>query len=248
MPCEHEGGTDPCVRYKNGQCKVRAAQHYIEHREEKLQHQREYSSKHREEYSQYNKRHRAEHVEEISAGKRKYYAAHRGEIRARNRKRMAGKRTDLKHRAYCLWRSAKRRAMEQGLAFTITRAFVEHLLTLGNPLTGKPWDLNLPAYHPDNPSLDQFIPAGGYIAANTWLLPRRANAGKTDASLQDALRLIAWWSTVKAFGRTLPQTDFHAKRASLNRKLQMLLDFHNHDWSKSVCRKYFGKRSRSRAK
>jgi hypothetical protein len=143
------------------------------------------------------------------------------------------------YRAWTLWAHAKKRAKKKAVPFTISRKFVEHLLSLGNPTNGEPFDLSLPAYHPGSPSLDRFKPELGYTPENVWMLPRRANNGKTDASLQETLRLVAWWSTAKTFGRVLEQEDFHAKRASLHRKLQMLLSVHNSGSSRLIIRAQF---------
>lgn len=105
-------------------------------------------------------------------------------IKTHNQKRV----TSTKGRARQLWNGAKLRAAAKGLAFEITRDWVELALMVGTcQRTGLRFDLSSQSkynFNPLAPSLDKKDPFGGYTFENVQVVITAYNIGKgqlTDA-------------------------------------------------------------------
>lgn len=130
--------------------------------------------------------------EQVSAQNRKYRSAHRDHLNKKNRSLRQGRKTDPVAAPYWvrqkMLRDAEKRAAERGMPFSIS---LEHIgqpsvcPVLGIPIV---WTLTRPAKN--SPSLDRLVNTLGYVPGNVWVISRRANAIKNDAS-PDELRRVA---------------------------------------------------------
>jgi hypothetical protein len=78
-----------------------------------------------------------------------------------------------------LWESAKNRAKEKNLPFNITTSDIKIpplCPMLGIALSGKSRGFA--------PSLDQIVPGRGYTPENIWVISQRANAIKSNLTLE----------------------------------------------------------------
>jgi len=87
-----------------------------------------------------------------------------------------------------LWRAAKRRAAERGLAFTIDLADV--VIPAVCPLLGVPLRAGRGVVSARSPTLDRKDAALGYVKGNVWVISHRANTIKQDATVEE-LSLLA---------------------------------------------------------
>jgi hypothetical protein len=105
-------------------------------------------------------------------------------------------RNTLNGRAGRLFHNAKGRARKYGVPFEITHAYVLELLTYAQhcPYLGIPiWCRNedgsvswaQKGNGPNNPSVDRIIPALGYVRGNLEVISHKANAIKSDYSLEE---------------------------------------------------------------
>jgi len=83
--------------------------------------------------------------------------------------------------------SARKRAKEDGCAFTITEEDIK--IPFACPLLNIPIFKNENFGGPSSPSLDRIDPNGGYVPGNVWVISHRANNIKSNATL-DELKLI----------------------------------------------------------
>lgn len=119
-------------------------------------------------------------------------------VRAASRIRRQQRHSSIPGRAYQLWRDARKRAAKRGLEFSITKEFVEDILTVGRcAVTGVPFDLSpgssSRAMKPHAPSLDRITPARGYTPSNTRCVTTHFNVargGFTDRQLVQLARSI----------------------------------------------------------
>lgn len=89
---------------------------------------------------------------------------------------------------YGLWKHAKNRANKYGLEFTLKvedihipkRCPVLGILLVQHKVKAKP----------NSPSIDKVVPREGYTKKNTWVISRRANSIKSNASLIELQRLV----------------------------------------------------------
>ena len=116
---------------------------------------------------------------------RDYYQSHKDKIRERARKRR--EENPLSRRTSQL-AVAKCRAEKKGIAFDIT---MDDLVwpevcpvfkTLLNYNATKP--------DPSSPSIDRIDPAKGYIKGNVWIISKRANLIKNDATVPELKSLV----------------------------------------------------------
>lgn len=124
--------------------------------------------------------------------RRKEYARRAREKYARNKDEVRDYNTEQRTeayrgtKAYRLYFSAKTRAKKLGIPFDLTIDFVAKILDEAEvcPLLEVPYDEERYTH-----SLDKKIPALGYIKENVWVVSRRANSIKNDASIEE-LELI----------------------------------------------------------
>ena len=95
---------------------------------------------------------------------------------------------------------AKGRAKKKGITFTLNLSDISSpdiCPVFGTPLD---WFARKPGDH--NPSLDRFDIARGYVPDNVWVISRRANTIKNNATLSE-IELLASVMGKKAAGRLL---------------------------------------------
>lgn len=88
-----------------------------------------------------------------------------------------------------LIRAAKFRAKEKNIPFNITYndlELIHECPVLGIPIFSD--SLN----NPNAPSIDRFIPSLGYIKGNVFIISRRANVLKGDATLDEMNKIIKY--------------------------------------------------------
>jgi hypothetical protein len=83
---------------------------------------------------------------------------------------------------------AKYRAKERGLAFSITLEDV--VIPDICPLLGVPLNFGVGEHHDGSPSLDRKDSSKGYVRGNVWVISRRANVIKNDATTAELRRLV----------------------------------------------------------
>jgi hypothetical protein len=91
---------------------------------------------------------------------------------------------------HVLFWNAKNRAKAQGIAFDLEKADIvvpTHCPVLGILLvvaTGHAKD--------NSPSIDRIDPLRGYVKGNVQIMSHKANTMKSNASLDDLKKLVAW--------------------------------------------------------
>ena len=90
-----------------------------------------------------------------------------------------------------LLRAAKDRAKISGVDCTITLDDI--IIPARCPILGKP----LEAKTRYAPSLDRIDPALGYIPGNVWVVSRKANVMKNDATLEELEEFARWVNKLK---------------------------------------------------
>lgn len=88
---------------------------------------------------------------------------------------------------YLLWTSASHRAKAKGMEFSID--FEDLVVPDVCPVLGIPLQHSQGKHKDGSPSLDRLDNSKGYTKENTWIISRRANVLKNDASLEE-LELI----------------------------------------------------------
>jgi hypothetical protein len=103
-----------------------------------------------------------------------------------------------------LWSSAKKRAADRGIPFSITRGDIRTVMTDTCPVFGehiysragdKPH-----TYSPWSMSLDRINPSDGYVPGNIQILSHKANAMKSDATPQELIQFADWIYSVYGEG------------------------------------------------
>jgi len=89
---------------------------------------------------------------------------------------------------YLMWSHASRRARKKGQKFTIVPDDIR--IPRKCPLLGIPLLRGKGAMHGNSPTLDRIICKHGYTPQNIWVISARANAIKSDASLDELKRLV----------------------------------------------------------
>ncbi len=94
--------------------------------------------------------------------------------------------------------AAKRRALRDGLQFSLT---IEDLqMPECCPVFGTPFETGQKVARPTSPSLDRLDNTKGYVPGNVWIISRRANVLKSDATIEELKTLVtaleAKWSQV----------------------------------------------------
>lgn len=91
-----------------------------------------------------------------------------------------------------MWRRAKNRSVERGMAFDIEKSDIvipTHCPILGTELKSH---AGSSGGRYNSPSLDKIIPELGYVKGNIQVISDRANKMKADASIKE-LKLFAEW-------------------------------------------------------
>lgn len=114
-------------------------------------------------------------------------------------------------RAYLLWKSAKYRASDRGLEFTLTSEFVRELMAKGCcQVTGIPFVFSRrPGRNngrsgnrrPFAPSLDRKDPSQGYTPENVQLVVWIYNMAKSDWGHEDVMKMVEALSETERCGR-----------------------------------------------
>lgn len=89
-----------------------------------------------------------------------------------------------------LWHSAKRRALMSGKDFSID--WMEIVIPSVCPVLGIPINLNGGPITANSPSLDRLDNSKGYVPGNVQVTSHRANALKSNLTLEQAERLLIY--------------------------------------------------------
>jgi hypothetical protein len=94
------------------------------------------------------------------------------------------------------WQTAKTRAKQQGVPFTLTVDDVKALFAEadGCPVFGTPFARRVGRSGPcpHSPSIDRFDPPKGYILGNVCIISWRANMIKRDATTEEMFLIAEW--------------------------------------------------------
>lgn len=154
--------------------------------------------RHRAKTIAYHRKRYREKRAEIRAASRAYYYKNRVRLAAEARKaraadpdkfRLRAQEHRMKNPEKVMWRSAKARAKQQGILFTIS---VDHVhIPLACPVLGIKLTKALTRHNtPRSPSLDRIDIKRGYVPGNVCVISWRANRLKSDATAAE-LDLIA---------------------------------------------------------
>jgi hypothetical protein len=94
-----------------------------------------------------------------------------------------------------MWAAAKYRAESKGIPFSITREDIWAVWTDRCPVFGFELQENLGSGRGVSRlsfSLDRIEPSEGYVPGNIQVLSQRANAMKSDATVEELLQFAAW--------------------------------------------------------
>lgn len=91
---------------------------------------------------------------------------------------------------------AKRRAKEQGVPFSISESDI--VIPERCPLLGLELVFSKGASSDNSPSLDKIVPSEGYVAGNIQVISHKANAMKSNASLESLVSIGNWAAQVLA--------------------------------------------------
>jgi hypothetical protein len=121
----------------------------------------------------------------VKAGSAKWYTANKKAVADRAFVRRSA------NPAYYLWRLAKRRALQQGVPFSLQPQDIVVPSTC--PVLGIPLILSRQASPSDNsPSVDRIVPTLGYTPGNIRVVSFRANRIKTDATPEELKKVAAY--------------------------------------------------------
>lgn len=102
-----------------------------------------------------------------------------------NRRDSERRHRTIKHQ---MWKSAKIRALKKGYDFDITEDDI--ILPEKCPLLGIPMKMNYGKAQADSYSLDRIDSSKGYVKGNVWVISRKANVMKNDATLSELELLV----------------------------------------------------------
>lgn len=120
---------------------------------------------------------------------RKYHAWYMGRVYKRDPKAWIDKQharhaaNPIRNMVAC----AKRRAKKVSIEFSITVA--DLIMPTHCPLLGIPLIVSNGNSGPNSPSLDRIVPERGYVPGNVWIISHKANTIKSNASLEELLKL-----------------------------------------------------------
>lgn len=113
---------------------------------------------------------------------------------------MAEYRKTVSGAASRLYETSRRRALARGMPFELTSGWILRQIEAQDQrcaVTGIPFEVNAPAFHPWKPSLDRIDPNGGYTTDNAQVVVLMYNLCKHLGSLED----------VQRFARAILQSD-----------------------------------------
>jgi len=132
------------------------------------------------------KKYREENKEKRKWDWRKWYEDNKEKVRARDRERRHGS-TEAKVKY--LLQAAKTRSKKRGVEFSVTVEDID--VPTHCPLLGVELVYCGNKIHSENSaSLDRIDSSVGYVKGNVWIVSRRANVIKNDATYQE-LRMIS---------------------------------------------------------
>ena len=130
-------------------------------------------------------------VDAVPVGEKKERT--RGIKQRSQKRRYEARRHDTAFRVNQMFNRARRRAREEGLPFTITRA--DLVVADFCPVLGIKMEWSQTHGPKDgSPSLDKMVPALGYVPGNVVVISHRANRIKTDANLAELRRVVAFYA------------------------------------------------------
>lgn len=91
-----------------------------------------------------------------------------------------------------MWASAKQRATEKGVPFTITVEDIEAIWTDRCPILDIELQRGTGCQTAASPSLDRIRPELGYVPGNIQILSLQANAMKSNATREQLIRFAEW--------------------------------------------------------
>lgn len=89
-----------------------------------------------------------------------------------------------------LLNACRQRAKKLGIPFNITREDV--IIPQNCPALGMPLERGTKGFHESSPSIDQIVPGKGYIKGNVMVVSFRANRIKSNASLDELRKVVAY--------------------------------------------------------
>lgn len=92
---------------------------------------------------------------------------------------------------------AKARAAKAGVAFDLDKEYVRSIAPDTCPVLGLPFVWYGESLRPNSPSLDRLVPEKGYVRGNVAVISMRANAIKSDASVEEIEKVAAWLKGVR---------------------------------------------------
>lgn len=121
---------------------------------------------------------------------RKHYARHRERLREKSKMYHRKQRATLRGRLRLLFHAAKFRAKQKGLSFDIVQD--DLIANAVCPVLGIPLRYNGQARSDDSASLDRRDNSKGYEKGNVDIISFRANALKSNATVDEIRRLLAY--------------------------------------------------------
>ena len=117
----------------------------------------------------------------------------------------------IKHerRERFMLQASRRRAKELGLDFNLEESDI--VIPELCPILGFPLMSNEGAPQYNSPSLDRIDARQGYVKGNVWVISRRANAMKHDASLEELIKFADWVNSNKEM-----LTEAHSAKKEIN--------------------------------
>ena len=90
-------------------------------------------------------------------------------------------------------KDAKKRAEKKGVAFRLTRVYIESIIPDKCPVFGTPFTfMGNGAIKPESPALDRIIPSRGYIEGNIQIISVKANNIKSAYNSKDIFKVAEW--------------------------------------------------------
>lgn len=98
---------------------------------------------------------------------------------------------DCRNPIYIMYWQAKKRAKLKGLEFSIDPTDIS--IPEVCPLLGTPLIRNVGVLGPSSPSLDRIDSKLGYVKGNVWVISYRANAIKSDSTIEEMRTILREW-------------------------------------------------------
>ena len=125
---------------------------------------------------------------------KKYYSEHKQEIKEKAKSR---RRNNLEKD---MWNSAKRRAQNKGIPFSIT--IEDIVIPKKCPVLGIPLAVGDMTPSSNSPSLDRIIPQKGYVKGNIIVISNKANTIKNNATVEEIKKVAEFYEKMQREGVT----------------------------------------------